>query len=149
MASVQSVAKFTANNAVTMYDHDPNSTSATFVGWADLRDYESFLVAAFASALTGNGVTAFSIYAAPAASDTNAQLIVSHAVGSAPDAVGDYLVLECTAEQIATVAASSGYALRYVSAKLTLQNAADENVVVYIRSGAKFPHASLTANVVA
>lgn len=152
MATAQAdYAKFFANNKITMYDHDPaDSTVATDIGWVDMQEYERFIVVAFASALTGTGVTAFSILAnsSSAGSGTDAT-VVSHAVGSAPDAVGDYLMLECSAEQVRAVETSSTGQLRYVSASLTCNNAADENVVVYILAEAKFPRAALSADVVA
>ena len=151
MASAQTVDKLFTNHKITVYDHDPDSTAATAVEWVDMRDYKNFAAIAFASALTGTGVTAFSIVAdsdSDGGSGNNVT-VVSHAVGSAPDAVGDYLVLECTAEQIGALGDDNGYDLRYVSAKLTMNNAGDENVVVYIRSGPRFAYDGLTADTVA
>ena len=59
-------------------------------------------------------------------------------------------VLECSAEEIAQEAADAGVSnARYVSANLTMDNAADENVVVYIRSRAKRAYDGQTADVVA
>ena len=59
-------------------------------------------------------------------------------------------VLAHSAEEIAQEAADAGVSnARYVSANLTLQNAADENVVVYIRGQAKRAYDGLTADVVA
>lgn len=151
MASSQTSEKFTANAAVTMYDHDPaDSTVATDVAWVDMRDYTEFTAITFASALTGAGVTAFTILANSASDGSGTDATIkSHAVGSAPDAVGDYLVLSCTAEEVRSQETSSTGQLRYVTANLTADNAADESVVVYIRSGARRPAAGLTADTVA
>lgn len=151
MASIQASECFTARNAVTVYDHDPaDSTVATDVAWVDMRDYEEITVIAFASALTGSGVTAFKLLGNSAAdgSGTDAEIKV-HAVGSAPDAVGDYLVLSCTAEELKQASTSTTGAIRYVSANLDCNNAADENVVIYIRSKPRFPRTGLTADTVA
>lgn len=150
MASSQSSDKLSGRMKVTMYDHDPDSTAATDVEWVDMRDYGKFMVIAFASALTGNGVTAFTILAnADSAGGGTDVEVKAHAVGSAPDAVGDYLVLECTAEEIAELGRANSLDLRYVSANLTMQNAADENVVVYILADPRFAYDGLTADTVA
>jgi len=152
MASPQASDKLFSNMKVTMYDHDPaNSTVATDIGWVDMRDYSRFAVITFASALTGVGVTVFTIIANNDSAGGGTDVAIkAHGVASAPDAVGDYLVLECTAEEIAQEAADAGIVgVRYVSAKLTCADTADEQVVVYIQSGARFPQDALTADVVA
>ena len=131
---------------VTHYDQDgATATNAADVGWVDMKDYDKILVTAFASALTGAGVTAFSILGNTASDGSGSDVtVVSHAVGSAPDAVADYLVLECNKSEIV----AAGETLRYVSANVTMANAADENVVTYIRE-AKTAKADNTADVVA
>jgi len=131
---------------VTQYDHDnATATNPVDIGWVDMKDYDKILVTAFASALTGAGVTAFSILGNTASDGSGSDVtVVSHAVGSAPDAVGDYLVLECNKDEIV----AAGETLRYVSANLAMANNADENVVTYIRE-AKTAKASNTADVVA
>lgn len=150
MGSPQASDKLFSNVKVEMFDHDPDTTDATDVEWVDMRDYENFAVLVMASALTGIGVTAFTILANSESDGSGTDVTIkTHAVGSAPDAVGDYLVLECTAEEIAQEGADAGEDLRYVSANLTMDNAADENVVTYVRGGAKRAHDALTADTVA
>ncbi len=151
MAATGAADKLFANNKITMREIDPaTGTNATDVEWVDMRDYDNFGVLTMASALTGNGVTAFSILANSESdgSGTDAT-VVSHSVGSAPDAVDDYLVLECTAAQVRQVETSGTGQLRYVSASLTFANAGDENVVTYVLSGAKRAADGLTADSVA
>lgn len=152
MASPQASDKFFANNKVTQYDHDPaNSTVATAIGWVDMRDYGNFAALCFTSSLGGNGPTAFSIIAdsdSDGGSGSNV-IIKTHAVGSAPDAVGDYLVLECTAEELAQEGADNSVDLRYVSVKVTCHHTDDEAVVTYIRSEARRAADGLTADTVA
>lgn len=142
---------FLSRNKVTMYDHDPaDSTVATDVAWVDMRDFTNFVAIAFASALTGTGVIAFKILGNSQADGSGTDVVIkTHALGSAPDAVGDYVMLECTAEEIAAASTTASGKLRYVSANLDCNNAADENVVVYIRSGARFPTKDLSADTVA
>lgn len=152
MASPQASEKLSGKIAVTQYDHDPaDSTVATDVAWVDMRDAEHFMALTFASALTGLGVTAFTILANAASDGTGTDVTIKeHAVGTAPDAVGDYLMLECTAEEIAQEGSDAGVAnLRYVTANLTCANAADEQVVTYIRAGRKRAYDALTADVIA
>lgn len=151
MASPQGSDKLGSNLKVTMYDHDPDGTSATDVAWVDMRDYNNFMVVAMASALTGAGANAFTILANAQSDGGGTDVAIkAHAVGSAPDAVQDYLVLECTAEEIAQEAADAGISgVRYISASLTMANSADENVVTYIRGGCKRAADGLTADSVA
>jgi hypothetical protein len=66
-----------------------------------------------------------------------------------PTAAGDFLVLSCTAEEIAQEASDAGVAnARYVTAVVTCDNAGDEAVVFYQRAGTKRAYAGLTADVV-
>lgn len=147
MASSVSTDKLFTTHAIASYDFDPDSTAATDVAWVDLRDYSNFAVIVMSSALTGNGPAAFKILANPNSDGSGTDVEVkAHAVGSKPDAVGDYLVLECTAEEIAELASDNSSALRYVSANIAMANAADEAVVTYIRTGARFQHDGMTAD---
>lgn len=150
MASVQSSEKLRSILNCTMYNHDPaDATTATDIAWVDMRDYGRILIGVMANALTGNGVTAFKILANSASdgSGTDAEVKV-HALGSAPDAAGDYLWLECTAEEIRSVETSSTGELRYVSANIDCHNGADTATVVYIRAEPRFPQTGLTADYV-
>lgn len=151
MASPQASDKVFSNHKLYAYDHDPaNSTVATDIAWVDMRDFENFAVLLFTSLLGGNGPTVFTIIANAESDGGGTDVVIkSHAVGSAPDAVGDFLVLECTAKEIAQEAADAGVAnVRYVSAKVTCHHTGDEAVVVYMRSGAKRAYDGLTADYV-
>lgn len=150
MASVQSAEKFFANNKVTMYlSGDATSGAGKDIEWVDMQDYEGIAIIAQAAALTGTGVTAFSILAnSDSAGGGTDATVVTHALGTAPDAAGDYVVLECTAEQIRAVETSSTGALRYVTAKIDTNNASDQISVVYIRYAAKHAASGLTADVI-
>lgn len=148
MASGQTVNKLTTRVAATMY-RTTSASSATDVAWVDMSGYHSILVGVVASTLVGNGVTAFKLIANTSSTGGGTDReIVAHAVGSAPDAVGDYLWLEATAEQIADLGARNGEALRYVSANITCANASDVVATVYIRTPALWSHDDLTADYV-
>lgn len=90
---------------------------------------ESVLAGLFRSVGTGT-VSTFRIFVADnAAGTTNAANVVSHAIGSAPDAVGDTIWLEASAEQLK---AASSTAL-YVGVKITLATSTDECVLLFER----------------
>lgn len=151
MASVQSSEKWGSRNAMTLYDHDPGGTSATIVSpdggttkrFVDMRDYGGLTVVAMPTVITG-GVSTVAIVAAEDTSGTNQQTIVTVGGALDADALGDYIVAECTAEQIAAVGEAAGYDLRYASALITCSNAADECLVQFIRWDAERATTGLT-----
>lgn len=144
MAVATSSSKLLSELKVTHY-LSGDATTPKDIAWVDMRDYDSILVTVLAAALTGAGVTVFKILANSASDGSGTDVeIKAHAVGSAPDAAGDYLVLEATAEEIGT----AGAGLRYVTANIDAANAADQIAVTYIRRSNR-PQAGLTADVVA
>lgn len=146
MASALTASKLTSEIAQTMYDFDPNATASTAVEWVDMKDFSKFMVGFFRT--VGVSDITLLIRAATNNAGANVQTIVTKTVSSQPDAVGDYVFSECLAEQIAAVASTSGYALRYVSAYISFATGTDEGVVVYTRSGARFAYSELTADYV-
>jgi len=131
---------------VTMYDFD-YSNAAVDVAWVDMQNYKTFTAVVFRSVGTGS-ITAFSLLANAQSNGGGTDVTIkTHAIGSAPDAVGDYIVLSCTAEEIAQEAADAGVTgARYVSASLTLVTATDEAVVTYILCEPRFASTGLTAD---
>ncbi|HOC94289.1 MAG TPA: hypothetical protein PKH33_18205 [bacterium] len=146
MASGLNANKLMSEIKITQYDFDPDSTESTAVGWVDMRDFSKFLVGFFRTVGTSN-ITLL-IKAATSAAGANAQTIVTKTISAQPNAVGDYVFLECLAEQIAQVAATSGYALRYVSAYISFATNTDEGVVTYVQGGPRFAYDGLTADYV-
>ena len=152
MASTSSSNKAASNFAWEVYDHDPGGTSATIVTpdggtterWADLRDFENFAVLAMSSTLTGNGITLLEIVVADDTASTNLAVVKTSGAVAA-DAVGDYVFLECTAAEANEVGTTG----RYVAARITVANSADEAVVSYLRFGAKRAYDGLTATTIA
>lgn len=155
MASAYTTETFTSEVAVAMYDHDPDGTSAAVVTpdagtterWVDLRDFTEFTALAMSSTLTGNGISKLEIVAADDTSGTNIT-VIKDSGAVVCDAVGDYVVESCTSAEIGYLSAASGYDLRYVAARLTVANSADEAVVTYIRSGALHKESGLTADAI-
>ncbi len=155
MASLVGTEKFTAENAVISYDHDPGGTTATIITpdggttdrWVDMRDYDEFTCAIMVTIATG-GATKLEIVAADDTSGTNT-VVIKDSGTVAADAVGDFVVQSCNAKEIAHLSNASGYSSRYVAGRLTCSNAGDEAVATYIRSEAKHAQSGLTANAIA
>lgn len=91
--------------------------------------YRRFRAALFRSVGTGS-VTKFQIIAATAADGTGATIVKDHALGSAPDAVGDTIYLECDIEQVREVLAAA----THVGVRVQLATTTDEAVVLFERS---------------
>lgn len=144
MASSVATQKLTANIAVTHYDFDPDTTSATDIAWVDMRNFGHFMCSFFRTVGTANAT--FKILANSASDGSGQDVEVKvHALGAQPNAVGDYVFLECTAAEIAALGAN----LRYVSANVSVATGTDEGVVTYIRSLPRNAYASLSADAVA
>jgi hypothetical protein len=127
------------------FDFDPNETAATDVSWQDMRDFGALLVQVFRSVGTGS-LSSFTILANAQSDGSGTDYEVkAHALGSAPDAVGDYISLDCLASEFPPL----GTDLRYVSGAISLVTATDECVVVYVFGLPRFAYGSLTADSIA
>ena len=155
MASLVETKKIFANQKLEMWTHDPDGVAAAVVTpdggiterWVDFKGFEQFAVIAMASLLTGAGITKLEIVAAEDAAGTNLQVIKDSGVLAA-DAVGDYVMEECTAVEISQIASEQGLSLRYVAGRITMDNAADEAAVTYERNKARFPQNGLSSNTI-
>lgn len=151
MASTVGTNKVASNFYWAIFDHDPGSTSATVctpdggttLRYVDLADYNHFAVLAMSSTLTGNGITKLEIVAC-ADTTFGSVTAVKDSSTVAADAVGDFVFEECSAEEVVQLGAT----LRYVAARITMQNAADEAVVSYL-AFPKFAVDGLTADTIA
>lgn len=151
MAYTAHIALAKANRR--MVDFDPDATSATIVdlvpGSTDemlpLADgYRRFVAGLFRSVGTGS-VTSFEIIAATDADGTGATQVVAHAIGSAPNAVGDTVWLECDIEQVLDALATA----THIGVRVALVTGTDECVVYFERSEPTFEYAGLTADYIA
>lgn len=108
--------------------------------WLDMRDYESVMFILLAAALTGVGLDADDCHiVASASSDGSSPTTVFTHSNVTPDAAGDYIVLEATAEQL-------GENNRYVSVNIDAANASDQIAIIAIRGNSRNPKAGLTAD---
>lgn len=149
MASAQASQHFLARHKAEILDVDADYSTAAVVTSSvkDMRDYSGYVVIAMVSALTGSGMTLLEIVGASNSTGTTDVTSIKTSGAVVGDAVGDYVVLECTAEELAHAGAVAGADLRYAAVRLTLQNANDEVVACIIRTGYKHgPSLNLTAN---
>lgn len=152
MASPQASNKLRSNLKIEMWDHDPGGTSATVVSpdggtterWFDMNDFACFAVAAMASTLAGSGITKLEIVANTASDGSGTTVVIKDSGTIAADAVGDWAIEECTAEELAQEGADNSVSLRYVAGRITMQDAGDEAVVTYIGGEPRFAHLDLT-----
>jgi hypothetical protein len=136
-----------------MFKHDPADATTeqsvkrgvSTTTWRALAGYEGFLVMAMTAVKTGNGVIEVSIYAAEDSSATNATEIKTSGVVAA-DADGDYVYVECSAEEVAHVGEAAGYNFTHVAGYVDCHHADDITAVTYIRWGAKRAADALTSN---
>lgn len=126
-----------------------NASTAKAIAWVDASEFEHVLIHATAAALTGAGLTVFEIRASASSSGTDAVVIAEHSLTPAPDAAGDQVFLETSAEKIRQAGVESGKNLRYVSAWIRCANAADNVVVTYVLCSPRVAKSGLTQNVVA
>lgn len=94
--------------------------------------------------LVGTGPTAFSIIAATSAAGAGVLPVVTHALGSLPNAEGDSVCLECNIEQIRETLPTA----THVGVWLDCNHNDDETAVVFIRAEPIHPRDALTPDYV-
>lgn len=149
---------YTANKLASradrrLLDFDPDSASESIVTLnpaasekllAFTDGYDKVLVGMVHTVGTGTITTLRIFVADNAAGTTNATNVISHAIASNPDAVGDTLWLEATAEQLRAASSTAAY----VGVKITLTTSTDECIVYFERAGGRFKFDSDTADYV-
>lgn len=106
-----------------------------------IEEFRRFCAMVMTSVGTG-GLTEFSLTAATSAAGAGAVDIATHAIGSNPNAVGDYLVLECDAAQALEVLPGA----THIGVTLDAVTATDEFVVFFERAEPTYPRTGLTAD---
>lgn len=150
MAATASVHKVLGNCDLRLLDFDPNGTAPTLVDLDTATSGEGLTIAHFRSFVAGLfrsvGTGTVAEFAIIADTDddmaTTPTVVVTHAIGSAPDAVGDTIWLECDVEQIREVLSGA----THVGVRIDLATATDECVVFFGRFEAMFPRRNLTAD---
>ncbi len=145
MSSAVDSQKISSEFSVNMYDHDPGATTAivtspdggTTLRTVDMSLWSRFFAMAMVTVPATGALTKLEIIAAAAATMASPEVIKDSGTLVA-DAVEDRARLECTAEEIAQIARTSGKRLRYAAARLTMSNAGGEAVVTYILGGGRY-----------
>jgi hypothetical protein len=147
MASGVTTTPLSGKIKLDMVDFDPDVTTVVAAikstAWYDMRDFGSVMAKMMRT--VGTSATTFDIAVSAASTGSAPVAVVTHAVGSEPDALEDQIFLECTAEQCLEVLANG----RYVAARISFATGTDEGVVAYVFGDAKRSYADLTADVVA
>lgn len=105
-----------------------------------IANLDHFGAVLFRSVGTGS-VAEFQIIAATAADGTGATIVKEHAIGSAPNAVGDTIYLEVDMEQVREVLSAA----THVGIRVQLATAGDECVIAYLADN-RFQRASLQSD---
>lgn len=139
MASQNATQHIRNNFLFQVWDHDPGGTDALVVTpdggttdrYVDGNTIERFAVIAIQTVIgSSSGITKLEIVAAEDAAGTNLQVIKDSGTVDA-DALCDWLMEECTMEEVAQIGSDGGYNLRYVAGRITQSNAGDEAIAVY------------------
>jgi hypothetical protein len=156
MVATASIMKLFANAEIRMRENDPDTGADAYVDLAEpaagaagsptapflpIAQFRRFAAIYMTSVGTG-GITEFSLQAATSAAGAGATAIVTHALTSNPDAVGDHVVLECNVEQIHEVLATA----THIGVRVNLVTSTDEGILTFIRAEPQYPHAALTAD---
>jgi hypothetical protein len=152
------VATYTAHHMLArskryLAEFDPDSGSdalvaidpANSLSLVPIAQFKRFLAGYITSVGTG-GITAFSIVAAPASNTAvgSCTTVVTHALGSNPDAVNDHLWLECDVDQVHEVLATA----THVGILINLVTSTDEGIAFLECAEPMFPQSALTADYV-
>ncbi len=152
MVTAVATEKLFANAKIESFIHMPAAgateqsvkAGATATTWRAMRDYGGFAVIAVQGVLGGSGMIKLSIYAAEDASASQATEIKTTGA-ILTNAIGDYAVLEVSAEDIQQIGKAAGYDFTHVTAYIDSNHNDDEQGVTYIRFGAKHRKSGLTA----
>jgi hypothetical protein len=109
-----------------------------------ILNFRRFFAQATVAILGGTGITAFSIYAATSAAGAGGVPVVTHALGSLPNALNDSVCLECNIEQIRETLATA----THVGVWLDCNHADDQVAVTFIRAEPVHPRDLLTPDYV-
>ena len=144
MASAVTTDYLSSVLKIMSFDFDPDNTVPADVSWQDMRDFNAVLMQVFHSVGTGT-IVSFSLLANAQSNGGGTDATVkTHPLTAQPDAVGNYIHLECLADELPPLN-PAGEKLRYVSANIDPNVSTDEFVVVYVFGQPRFAFEGLTA----
>lgn len=128
------------------YDFDPNADTVTDVGWVDCRPYKNFCFQFFRTVGTGN-LDTFRVIGNTATNGGGTDVTVkTKTISSEPNAVGDFVFIEVSAEEINAAGVAAGVEVIGISAACEFATSTDEGVVTYIFTGPRHAYLNLTAD---
>jgi hypothetical protein len=149
MAATYTAEHLRSRSERRMVDHDPDATTAQIVDLDPASSDKCLPIALFRRFLAGvvrtvgtGTISSLEIIAATAADGTGATVVASHALGSAPNAVGDTIWLEVDAAQIHEVLPAA----THVGVRIALAVGTDECVVFFERAEPVYAYSGLTAD---
>ena len=135
--------KLKSHMSIKLHDFDPGATTVVAIEWRPILPFRSFLASLVRT--IGTAATTFDIAVATDSSGTSAAAVITHAVGSEPNAVEDQLHLECNVENMRETLATA----THWSPRISVATDSDEMVVLTLETDSQFPRDGLTADIVA
>jgi len=148
MAITQAENRISAKMSLQHFVAAPAATTLqTVTPWFDLSKFECFLASYVKTVGTG-ALSTFQIVANNKSdgSGTTVTVIADAFAAGTVDAVGDQTFIECTAQQVARLAADNGVALRYVAVQYQQATSTDTGVISYLAVDPRFAIPGLTAD---
>jgi len=148
MAITQQENRISATHLLHHYVAAPAATTLTTLGhWLDMQNYKCFMASYLKVTGTGN-LTAFKIVANTASDGSGTTIVVNTDAFPVltPDAAGNQIFLECTAQWLAALSAQNGVNLRYVSVQYQQATSGDTGVITYLATDPTFAYPGLTAD---
>jgi hypothetical protein len=137
-----------ATHLLHHYVAAPAATTLQTVGASvDMQAWKCFMASYLKS--TGTGLlSTFQLIAGDTAnfSGNNVTIFTDAWPVVQPAAAGNQVFLECTAQQIAQLAATSGFALRYVGVQYQQATSGDTGVVTFLATEPTFAYPGLTSD---
>jgi hypothetical protein len=135
--------KISSVSKVMMFDFDPGATTVTAVSWQPMENFQN-LLAMFMRTI-GTSTATLTINAATDSSGTDSAVVATKTfTDGQPDAVGDYVYLEVSAEDVAQKASDNSKNYTHVSAVISVETGTDEAVVTYVFTGSRYTNGNGT-----
>lgn len=143
-------AKLSETIKVTQYDFDPDSSGTPVdVGWVDMTGYRKAMISIFRTVGTGD-ISSVSVLGNTTTTGSGTDITIkSVTISSQPDAVGDYLFIDVTQDDITAAEADSGNQVKGLSLAIRAETGTDELVVTYMLADPRNAQAGLSTDSIA
>jgi hypothetical protein len=148
MAITQTENRISATHLLHHYIAAPAATTLQTVSASvDMQAWKCFMASYLKVTGTGN-LTAFKILLGDKSDFSGNNVVIFSDAWPVlqPDAAGNQVFLECTAQQVARLAADNGFALRYAGVQYQQATGSDTGVVTFLATEPTFAYPGLTAD---